>query len=151
MIGTSREMLFYTTLFHAWYKPLGLTEKQGWKVKRRILAGRFTESFACKCLARLGYRKVRDSVMLSALYVNPHGDVVTESVVCATRRNGSRRLSQRAIDKLAERLGYTPLSSRQLLPSIWEKPSPVSDRAYTKRDVLSVLFSDSSELLESMP
>lgn len=153
MIGTSREMLFYAALFPAWYKPLGLAEKQGWKLKRRVLAGRFTEGLACKTLAKLGYRKVRDSITLSALYLTPHGDIVTESVVvinCATRRNGNRRLSQRAIDKMAARLGYTPLSCRQTLPSVWEKPSSIADRAYTKRDVLSVLLSDSSELLDSI-
>ena len=165
MIGTSKELLLYTVLVPKWYKPIGLTERKAYKIKRLILDGRLSEETESKILLGLDFIKIRPSYVLHATFSRENEifsermmvKIVTskrlwyKGVWCADfaadiKKGRYAELSVNTVDKIAEIGGFTKVSPRIFCPAVWEKPTNISDRAYTKIDALSPMFYDETEI-----
>lgn len=167
MIGINRELLWYETLKPAWYKAVGLSEKRATKLKKNLHSGTIQPATIDKYLRMLGYKQVRPAIIEPAVYRCPLGYNCSEQVALNDAINSAawrtldrnirinisfkfhrhKPLKESNIEQALAQLGYTKVQPRYIMPAVWEKPSAVSIRAYTKQDLLDSIIMDSTEIV----
>lgn len=166
MIGVGVELLFYEMLQPCWYSKIGITQKRAEKVRASLLRGSLRETTIDKYLVLLGYKQVRPSFAVDAVYargthlLDEHAALLAATSVrdwwcgifnynrAACVRSSIVRnapLSEALVFRILSPLGYKRVRPRVMLPCIYEKPSAISARAYTKSDLLDSIIMDALE------
>lgn len=166
MIGTNKEMLFFATLINGWYKPIGMNYREAYKFKIRLRKNLVSNAYCDSILSRLGFIKIRDSYNVSAIYKKDNTLIDEYNLISMiTSKAGwykglinkdtakdirkslkTNTLIEGNANLIAVNFGYELVCKRIFIPSVWEKPSVVSDKAFTKLEALDKLLHDYSEI-----
>lgn len=167
MIGIGKELLFYEMLQARWYVRIGVTQKRAEKVRASLLRGKLLDATIDKYLTLLGYKQVRPSFVVDAVYkrkgyyVDEHTAMLAAtsvrdwwvglyphqcqgSIIRSNVRH-NRAYSEAVALRILSAKGYVRVRPRIVLPCIYEKPSDTSARAYTKTDLLDSVIMDDYE------
>jgi len=149
MITTGREMLYILSLRHGWHNKITqVPAKTRYWWHYLIRKGVFGEELCELVLPYFKAKKIRDALVVPALYIGEHKQILDEATLLkciiskrmwyvgimpmATSRNYHNKnwvnIKQKTLETLFAKFGWKPYADRYIMCSLWELKQELDDR-----------------------